>query len=279
MKTHLLLASFALVAPLAVAACGSDDDLADGTLVVRVYGEDFIEEAIPAATFVDGWSVTFDAFLVSIGGIGAEAGHDGAEVQNTTYKVFDLAQPSGGTGFELARLPAPGGVYDHFGYVIRPSAEATAGNATAGDVDALKAAGYSVWVKGSARQGATTVRFDWGFALAIVHSHCEVEATIDGDEATVEATIHGDHLFYDDAVSTEPNVAFALIAAADGAGGGGADGAVSLDELAAVDITAEEHYGVGSLPIRDLRAFVTHQVGTVGHVDGEGHCDVGASAH
>jgi hypothetical protein len=275
MKTPFVLASVAFFA--ALAACGSDD-LADGTLVVRVYGEDFIEETIPAETFVDGWAVTFDAFLVSIGGIGAEAGHDGAEVQDTSYRVFDLAQPSGGAGFELARLPAPGGVYDHFGYVIRPSADATAGNATAGDVDALKAAGYSVWVKGSASQDATTVTFDWGFALDIVHSHCEVEATIDGDEATVEATIHGDHLFHDDAVSTEPNVAFALIAAADGAGGGVADGAVTLAELAAVDITAQEHYGVGSLPIRDLRAFVTRQVGTVGHIDGEGHCDVGASA-
>ena len=42
---------------------------------------------------------------------------------------------------------------------------------------------------------------------------------------------------------------------------------------------AQERYGVGSLPISDLRAFVTHQVGTVGHIDGEGHCDVGASAH
>jgi hypothetical protein len=277
MKNTILLASFALLAPLA--ACGGDDDLADGTLEVRVYGEDFIEDSIPAETFVDGWTVTFDAFLVSIGGIGAEAGHDGAEVQDTTYEVFDLAQPSDGTGFELARLPAPGGVYDHFGYVIRPSADATAGNAATADVDALKAAGYSVWVKGSASKDATTVTFDWGFALDIVHSHCEVEATIDGDEATVEATIHGDHLFYDDAVSTEPDVAFALIAAADGAAGAAADGAVTLDELAAVDITAEARYGVGSLPITDLRTFVTHQVGTVGHIDGEGHCDVGASAH
>jgi hypothetical protein len=274
--SHHRIASLALLAPFALVACGGDD-LADGTLAVRVYGEAFIEETIPADAFVDGWSVTFDAFLVSIGGIGAEAGHGGAQVQDTSYRIFDLAQPSGGAGFELARLPAPGGVYDHFGYVIRPSADATAGNAAA--VDAMKAAGTSVWVRGSATRDATTVTFDWGFALDIVHSHCEVEATIDGDEATVEATIHGDHLFYDDAVSTEPRVAFALLAAADGAAGAAADGAVTLDELAAVDIRAEEHYGVGSLPIFDLRTFVTHQVGTVGHIDGEGHCDVGASQH
>jgi hypothetical protein len=261
-----------------VAACGGDD-LASGTLAVRVYGEDFIEESIPADTFVDGWTVTFDKFVVSIGGIGAVAGHDGAEVQDATFTIVDLAQPSGGTGFELARLPADGGVYDHFGYAIKPSASAAAGNAASADVDAIKAAGYSVWVTGSATKDATTVGFDWGFALDIVHSHCDVEATIDGDVATVEATIHGDHLFHDDAVSTEPNVAFALIASADGAGGGTPDGTVTLDELAAIDITAQDRYGVGSLAISDLRAFVTHQVGTVGHINGEGHCDVGASAH
>src|SRR5690606_24621185 len=48
----------ALVAA-ALAACAPGE----GTLEVSVYGEEFIEETIPADAFVDGWTVTFDKFL------------------------------------------------------------------------------------------------------------------------------------------------------------------------------------------------------------------------
>ena len=233
----------------ALAACG--DDLADGTVTVRIYGEDFIEESIPADTFVDGWSVTFDQFLVSLGDISGSADHDDATFAAPSFQVYDLAQSSGGNGVEVATLAAPGGVYDHFGYVIAPDASGT-----------------SIRVVGTATKGDQTRTFDWAFSPRVTHSHCDIEEEIDSDQATVEITIHGDHLFYDDAVSEEPRVAFQLIADADRDG----DGAVTLDELAATDITTQEHYGVGSLDIRDLRAFVTHQVGTVGHINGEGHC-------
>ncbi|MBE7449548.1 MAG: hypothetical protein HS111_11825 [Kofleriaceae bacterium] len=267
---RLSLPMTAALAASALVACGGAEP---GTLEVTVYGEDFIEVGIPASEVVDGWSVTFDRFLVSIGGATAQAGHGADELSAPGYRIFDLAQPSGGTGYLLATLDAPAGTYDHFGYVIRPDASATAGNASAADVDALKAAGHSVRVVGTATRGAETIEFDWGFALTIVHSHCEVAHTVDGDTVTIEATIHGDHLLYDDAVAAEPDLAFDLIADADGADGSTPDGRVTPAELAAQDITGQERYQVGSLDIDDLWGFISHQVGTLGHVDGEGHCE------
>ena len=265
------LATFTL-ASLALAACGGDD-LAAGQLTVTVYGEEYIEEGIPATVFSDGWSVSFDRFLVSFGAAAAKAGEGAAEIGVPQLQVFDLAKPSGGTGYVLGTVAAPGGTYDHFGYRIRPDATATAGNADAADVTALQAAGASLRVAGTATKGAVTIAFDWSFAKNLSHAHCDVDDVIDGNTVTMQATIHGDHLFYDDLVSTDPNVSFELIAASDGADGTTPDGTVTLAELAAKDITGEERYQVGSFPVRDLRAFIEHQAGTVGHVNGEGHCE------
>ncbi|MEZ4472315.1 MAG: hypothetical protein R3F60_16270 [bacterium] len=63
-------------------------------------------------------------------------------------------------------------------------------------------------------------------------------------------------------------MAFDLIAAADADG----DGLVTEAELAAVDISTQERYQVGSRPISDLWRFIEQQATTVGHIDGEGHC-------
>jgi hypothetical protein len=261
--------------PLLAAACSD----APGTITATVYGEEFIEEGIPADTFSDGWSVAFDSFLVSIGGVAAKAGEGGREIGEPGFFLVDLAQASGGEGYELATLDAPGGTYDHYGYRLAPDPAATPVNVQAADATAMKAAGYSIWVKGSATRGGVTKTFDWGFTLELTHAHCEVSEKIDGNAVTMQATIHADHLFYDDAVSEEPEVAFQLIADADGMAGAPADGAISLTELAAVDIRSQTRYQVGSNrdpagnAITNLRQYVELQATTLGHINGEGHCE------
>jgi hypothetical protein len=240
------LALLALLAP----ACG-DDGPSPGTLDVTIYGEEYIEDTIPADVFADGWSVTFDTFVVGLGQVAGQAGHDAEEVSFTVDDDFDLAVGTDGAGHPVHTFEdAPGGTYDHFGYLID-----------------------GVAVAGSATDGTDTVTFAWAFDIEVVHSHCDTGVTVDGDEQTVQITIHGDHLFYDDAVSEEPAVAFQAIADADGADGSAADGDITAAELAAVDISVFERYQVGSLPIDDLLEFVTHQVTTVGHLNGEGHCE------
>ncbi len=261
--------------PLLAVACGEEA----GTITATAYGEELIEEGIPADVFGDGWSVAFDQFLVSIGGVAAKAGERGAEVGEPGFFLVDLAQASGGEGHELATFDAPGGTYDHYGYRLAPDPAATAVNVQAADAAAMKAAGYSIRVKGSATRGAVTKTFDWGFTLKLTHAHCDVSEEVDGNAVTMQSTIHADHFFYDDAVSEEPGVAFQLIADADGLAGTPADGAITLAELAAVDIRSQTRYQVGSNrdpagnEITNLRQYLELQATTLGHINGEGHCE------
>lgn len=261
------LLTAALVAP--TLACGGAD-YAGGTVDVTVYGEAFIEEGIPEEVFSDGWAVTFDRFLISIGDATMQAGHDADELSAPGMRIVDLAEASDGVGYLLSTTEVPGGRYDHFGYRIAPAADATGVSVDAADVDAMVDAGASMWIVGSATNGEVTKTFDWQFDLALRFAECEVDDLVDGDGVTMQATIHADHLFYDDAVSETPNVTFQALADADDAGD--ADGEVTLAELDAVDITGFERYQVGSLDIEDLGAFVRQQATTVGHVNGEGHC-------
>ena len=62
---------------LLVAACGGAET---GSITATVYGEELVEEGIPADIFNDGWRVDFDLFLVSIGQIAAQAGHGNPEI-------------------------------------------------------------------------------------------------------------------------------------------------------------------------------------------------------
>lgn len=244
-----------------LAACDPDE----ATLEVRVFGEAFIEAGIPAAAFVDGWAVTFDRFLISVG----EVEVAGA-LEQPRFQVFDLARPSDGVGHELAAATVAYGRHDDTRFVVAPATDAVAGNASADDLKTMQAGGYSVYVAGEAIRGDAAVRFAWGFTTRTRYTACESLADVrDGDGASVQLTIHGDHLFYDDLTSETPNVRFDLIAGADGDG----DGEVTQAELTAVDLRPLSDYQVGGADIVDLWRFIEQQTTTLGHIDGEGHCE------
>jgi hypothetical protein len=270
MKTRHFVHSTTLAAVLTggiclVAGC-SDQEEGEGTLRVSIYGEEFIEHTIPADVVVDGWQIDFAKFLVSVGDISAD------EIGLEGHFVFDLTQASGGDGHDVGTLTVPAGTVAHLDYRVAPSTTATPGNATAADADLMNGMGYSVYVEGTATRGAETIAFAWGFDTDTRYVECETEQRVtDGGEATSQMTIHSDHLFYDDLELPEPNVAFDLIAMADFE----PDGTVTSEELSAVDITGLSNYGVGSRDITDLWAFIAAQTATLGHIDGEGHCEQG----
>lgn len=109
--------------------------------------------------------------------------------------------------------------------------------------------GLSVYVAGSATKGDEVETFTWGFTGRTRYEACESEAVVKAaTQASVQLTIHGDHLFYDDLFSETPSVRFDLIAAADGDG----DGDITQAELAAVDIRPLANYQVGSTGITNL---------------------------
>jgi hypothetical protein len=246
------------------AACGPQA----GTLTVTIYGEELIEQGIPAGEFVDGWSVRFGKFLLSVGEVSAASGQGAPALRQGAYQVFDVSRSSGGAGHKVTQAVVPGGAYDNVAYVVAPAA-AQAGNAGASDLEILRRGGCGLYVEGTATKGGVIKTFRWGFTNRTAYSGCRSTAQVDGAGARTQLTIHGDHLFYDDLFAEEPNVAFDLIAQADADG----NGEVTQQELKALDIRTQARYQVGSTGIKDLWDFIAYQTGTIGHIDGEGHCD------
>ena len=258
-----------VLTPLAVltvlgGACDNDPP-GDSTLRVTAWGEDFIEEGIAADTFVDGWNVTFDAFVVSIAAIDV----DGVALPGTY--VVDLAQPSGGAGQELGALSIPAGQAPAVSWSLSVAASDASTDVDDATLDAMVAAGASLWVRGVASRGDQVKTFDWSLDTTARYVDCDTGASLVQDETTdAVLTVHADHLFYDDLDSEVPNVAFDLIAAADGDG----DGAITIAELSAQSLSGQARYQVGGRDIDDLHAFIAAQARTVGHINGEGHCAI-----
>lgn len=270
-----------------VLVAGCSDRLATGSLELTIYGEDFIEQEIPAALtagdegFVDGWSVRFSKFLVSVGDVRVEDQGGDLGALASTAQVFDLHQP----GPHLVESFEDVGAqrWDRVSFSIAPpSGEASAGNATEEDFEMMRANGYSVYVEGAASNGGDERRFSWGFETATTYEACQHDdfgegvVVPSGGMESAEITIHGDHLFYDDLQAPDTVLRFEAMSAADTDN----DSEVTLEELAMVDLTilTEGTYGTGGAgEVEHLGAFVVSLTRTLGHWRGEGHCHSGAT--
>jgi len=249
---------------LLASACA---DPGQATLRVTAYGEEFIEDEIPADVLIDGWELDFRRFLIAV----SEVEADGEPLAGAF--VIDLTQASGGEGHELGTVTLPAEGHPSLDFRVRPVDDAMPVSATDDDVATLVDAGASLWVEGMATKGGQTMSFTWAFTTETHYVECHSTAElVEGQDAKSQLTFHADHLFYDDLDSPVPNVAFDLVASADA----DADGEVTEDELRALDITTEERYQVGSRNVTDLWSYIEVQTGTIGHIDGEGHCELGS---
>ena len=282
---HTFFTRGVALAALSLAACGDDSlGTSPGTVTASIWGEEYIQERIPAAStaeadgFQNGWEIRYTKFLVNVGElvVASSAGSEAGRLP--TARVYDLHTLTG--PLEIGAMPSlPSRRYDRVSYRLSPvDAQATMANATAADVALMRAGNFSVYVEGNGSRMGATVRFRWGFGGAVSYSNChssETEvglAVPSGGTARAQITVHGDHLFYDDLQSPEAKLRFDLIAGADA----NRDGEVTLTELAAVDLTTAPmgQYGTGSRSdVRNARDFITALVATVGHFNGEGHCD------
>ena len=251
-----------LIPTLLAAGCTGN-----GTWMVDTWGEEYIEEEIPAGDVDDGYTIVYDEFLIAMSGVALVDGNGDEVAVVDGQQVFDMTQAG---PHVVGEADVPATHYDHVDMTLSPASGAVAGNATDDQVAYMNDNGLSISVTGSASLGGDTYAFAWDFDTD-THYGCEPDLTIaDGGEGSTQLTIHGDHLFYDDLEDPDAIVTFQVLADADA----DADGEISQAELVVVDI-ASTGYGVGQYSeVTDLWAFVSHLTRTLAHIDGEGHCQV-----
>lgn len=242
MRNSLLVAL--LFAALLLGGCGGDDDgeKAPGTVSVRAYGESFIEDGIPADEMNDGWAVDFSRFDVTLQDVVV------AGVAVADPAPVDVSAASDGEGHEVGSVTVKPGDYTAPSFTIA-----------------------RVEVAGSAEKDGVTKTFDWVFDAPTRYERCETTTAVaSNEEATFQITLHADHFFYDSLVSEEPLLLFQPLADADADG----DGELTQAELEDTDIGGLDP---GNEDVNDLWAWLVAQHRTLGHVDGEGHCEASAA--
>lgn len=228
-------------------ACGQ------GTWTATTWGEDYIEVGIPAADFADGCEAVYDTFTVQLSDVALLDGDGevaGSVAGSVAGGAFEMTAPG---PQDIGSVDVPATHYDTARFRVSPSD------------------GPSVHAIGALTCGADTVTFDWEFDTDTTYLCEPADLTIAaGGEGLTQLTVHGDHLFYDGLEAEDAQVRGRAIVDADA----DADGVVTQAELAAVAV-APLGYTVGQYSeVTDLGAFVAHLTRTLGHVDGEGHCQV-----
>lgn len=235
---------------LALGACSADVE-------VRVYGEPFAEEGIPAAELRDGWAVRFDELLIGLGEVRL-SGDPSPELGG--WYVFDVAAGSGGAGHPLSKVEDQRELDAVHFRVGRPD-DVIGGNASDAQVETLRSNGFAIFARGEATKDGRTVGFEWGIPMDL-----SFDCPVDG-EGDVELTMHADHLLVDD-LEVSPELAFDVIADADA----DADGVVTPTELRAVELATLADYQTSRDDIEDLWTFIGNLALTIPHVNGEGTC-------
>jgi hypothetical protein len=240
-----------------LAACAGD-----ATWAPETWGEEYLERGIPAETFEDGCSATFEHFFVRVESADL-VDADGAVVAGVSEAMaFDmsLAGPH-----PMPEVLAPAGFYDTARFVIASGDSAVAGNADHAELD-----GHAVRAVGALTCGSDTVSFDLSFDGRTTYDCAPEDLTLSkSGPVTSQLTVHGDHLFYDGLENNDAVVRGQAWIDADANN----DGTLTEDELRATPV-APLGYDIGSQgDVADLFAFTESLMQGLGHIDGEGHCD------
>jgi hypothetical protein len=221
-----------------------------GDWVVETWGEEYIEQGIPADVFADGCSAVFEEFVVSMASVELRDG-GGATVGDLGDPITNDVVVPGPTPLGAVTVPA-----DHYSSVWVVVAPTT---------------GSAVLVDGTLTCAGDSAHFRWTFDEHTQYQCEPEELTIpSGGTDETQLTIHGDHLFYDGLENPDAAVRGTEILAADANG----DDEITLEELDAVSIPALG-FEVGQYSdVLTLRQFVSHLTRTIVHVDGEGECRV-----
>lgn len=266
----------ALASLVTLGACGAPV----GSIDVRVWGEEYVANEIPSTLFEDQWSVRFTKFLVHVSDVRFAATGGPSYALTGGGRVFDLKPAAQPLSIGTIAMVEARRLNDVQFALTAATASSTAGNASASDVMVMQGGGYALYVEGEATHAMRgTLSFRWGFTGNTRFHRCLDSGNqpglvvVGGASATpAQLTFHADHLFYDGLQNPDAKVRFDAIASADR----NSDRMITLDELAAVDLTTlpTGQYTTGSARnVNTLRDFIAALVTTVGHWNGEGHCE------
>jgi hypothetical protein len=275
------------------------DGVGTGTLLLRLSGEGAAKQGYPYTKdngqrleFVDGWTVRFSKFLVSVGELRLRAsdGTEGFADEGSFVADIQKGDP------EIARLPGlKARRWDRFSFrVIPPTAAARNLNGVAAaDVERMISGGLNYWIEGTAAKAGETYSFRWGLANPTRNANCtngtdNTDGFVVRNNATTvaEITVHVDHLFWDTLGTEQAKLRFEPIA-----GASRDDRDVSFAELAGQRLdnllgrTGERlkneagqplTYDPGSIPISayNLQGFMLASSASQAHVNGVGLCTV-----
>ncbi len=275
-----------------------------GRVFVFLEAEDTIPLGLQAGTgddqIADGWTVSYDKFLIGFGDFRAQQSADPAALiaEPKLYVVDMKALPEGGLLFaDFPKVAATR--WDLVGFSLVGGASpgiAKADGTSDEDFARMQAGNYSLYLEAtltkpdgqSCRPGApsdcvarTSQKIRWGVAAATAFDDCAPEsgqlgfAVPSGGTVQIKPTIHGDHWFFTNltqgAEITERRAQWILDSDLD------RDGETTIDELKATkaaDVFPSATYNLtgGIDPVNFAYDYLVVQARTLGDYQGQGEC-------
>lgn len=294
-------ASWSAVICTLLGACAEEGS---GGVAFRISGEEAARSGFPVEIgndhghshdddevlgFVDDWTLTWDAYLVSMGRLSLASSEGETALEDETVFVVDLHQGDS----KLITFDGLGARrWDRFGFAMTPPSGMHENvDADASTVQQMVENGWNYWIAGSASRGDQTVTFAWGIANPTTNEDCTngrddtqglVVPTNKTDEH--EITVHVEHAFWT-SLGTEINEmrfdAIAAVADDDGFVSWEALAGQMLSDLRDADgepLTDENGnrlvYDPGALglPRNDLQQFIRYAMAAQAHFNGSGLC-------
>lgn len=236
------LSGILVVGALALGGC---DNGKAGSVDVRVWGEGYLEEGVPAKDVEDAWKVDFSAFVVTLRDVAVAGQNVALESPKIDATKKSKSEKAGERGQKVGAVEVEEGQHANAEFTVA-----------------------STIVEGEASKGDKKVKFKWVFNTPVRYSNCEAKTKVKaGTTASFEITMHADHYLYDSLTADkEPKLLFGPIAAADVNG----DGEITQQELEKAPIADE--FDTGSQKISNMWAWLSAHNLTIAHTDGEHHC-------
>ena len=290
-------------------ACGDDSSAVDGgtdgatggALSLLLEAEETITEGLEGGSgdenILDGWSVTFDRYVVAIGDIDLTFSTDASNTANASEVfVVDLVQvpPTGLALWSFDSLR--NGRWELAYETPLASASAQRHESVSEEVFAeMVREGWTYLVEGTISQTGgescpppagtcsvnESIAFRFGAAAATAYGPCQAEdgppgvAIIPGG-TTASLTIHGDHLFFNGFPEAEEGgvMRFAQWLADCDIDLDGMVTRAELEGIVPADLAElDERYDLSSpIPLTNMWEYVRAQLTTQGHFQGEGEC-------